>query len=233
MDTEQHQVFIGGIQKFTEDRDFAKFIEKTLPDYDNVVVGISKKRGKNSLIVRLKNCDAKAHFIDVMTGKNYKNRPLKVKNQMDPVANKHFVSMKKLLKPKEVKIVEMTKEEIDSEMKKNLKDKLIPYHNTPYDEQIRLKSEHLKEIFYKFVARVEKEVLSGAEAKLPGWLTNYWLKLEQLQSKENEPKEIVKVEEQKSEQEEEKEGEGDDNISENDNQTLSKVLPCDFDGIIT
>ena len=178
-----------------------------------------------------------------MTGKVYKNRPLRVKDQLDPVANKHFVPMKRLLKPREVKVVEMTKEEMDSEMKKDLKDKLIPYHSTPYDEQIRLKSEHLKEIFYKFINRIEKEVISGSETALPKWLTTYWLKLNEVQNKLNETKELPEgeekeIEDNEEEKEVEKEGEkeGEDNEEEKegegDNKSGLKLLPCDFEGVI-
>lgn len=201
------QVFIGGIQKFAKDRDFAKFIEKTIPEYKDIVYGISKKKQASGLIVRLLSLDAKLVFIEKMTGKVFKNRPLRVRVQDPLVAAKHFVPMQKLLKPRSNELPKVSEEDIKKEMEKDIKDKLIPYHNVPYDQQIRNKEEHLKEIFRKFVKRVETVVNHNQEPKMPVWMTNYW----------NGPKNNSSKEESKEEQ---------------DAEEIDKSLPCAFTDVI-
>lgn len=213
MDTEEErQVFIGGIQKFSNDRDFAKFIEKNVPNYEEIVTGLYKKRNTSSIVIRLVNSEARNAFIDLLGDKMYKNRPIKLKKQFPPLPEKRFESLQKLLKPRDTNFYKPTEEEVKAEMEKDLKDKLIPYHNVPYEEQIEKKKEYLREVFRKFVTRVRKEVQVGHEAALPVWMTNYW---KSLTSGDN-------AEESKEETPQE----------ENKNETSEEKLPCDFEGIL-
>ena len=75
------------------------------------------------------------------------------------MTNKKFIPFAKLLKNRDHALKEATAEEIELEMKRDLKDKLIPYHNMPYTDQIKNKENFLKEVFQKFVTRVSKEVI--------------------------------------------------------------------------
>jgi len=233
--SESLQVFIGGIQKFSNDRDFAKFIEKTIPNYDDIVTGLYKKKASSSVIIRLKNEDAKIFFLDIMAGKMYKNRWLKIKDQEVPVPNKAFASMKRLLRTKECKVTERTEEELKEEMGKDLKDKLIPYHNVPYEEQIRLKSEFLKDIFYKYVARIEKEVETKNEAALPNWLTLYWNSLkDQTAPNESEadPQKVVEIQDDAEEAKDTEEVKEIEELKGVTPSSREKRLPCSFEGIL-
>lgn len=207
MDEEsERQVFIGGIQKFSKDRDFAKFIEKEIPNYNELVTGVCKKRQATAIIVRLHNAEAKAAFVSLLEGKMYKNRGLKLKRQDPPIHVKKFIPLDKLLQQKAPTSKKPTEEEIKEEMDKSLKDKLIPYHNVPYDEQIKKKEEFLKGVFKKYTKRVQREVDIGHEPFLPNWMTQYWatLKPEDIQEN-NQPKveEVDQEENQDAEKEEE------------------------------
>lgn len=69
MDSEEEvQVYVTGIRKYTKDRDFAKTIKKMVPNCENLVLGIFKKRNTACLTVRLTNQEAKSIFIETLTG---------------------------------------------------------------------------------------------------------------------------------------------------------------------
>lgn len=211
-DEKQKQIFIGGVQKFTKDRDFAKFIEKTLPNYEELVEGISKKKNATGLIVRFTSMDSKLIFMEQMEGKMYKNRPVRMKAQDPALPLKFFSSMSRLLKSRENELRKPTQEEIKTEMDKPLKDKLIPYHNVAYEDQLVKKEEFLKDIFRKFVKRIETDVNHHREPSLPIWMTKYWnneltsLNYDQIKSEESK--------------------------GETKTVEIDKTLPCEFEDII-
>jgi hypothetical protein len=214
---EECQVFVGGIQKFSNEKDFAKYIEKNVPNYTEIVLGAFKKKDASAICIRLVSEEAKVLFIDFLTDKLYKNRTIRIKDQFPPHPPRMFHSIEKLLKPNEKKTNIMAEEDIKEEMDKDLKDKLIPFHNVPYEEQISRKEDFLKEIFAKFVTRIEKGVKSKQEKSIPSWLAEYW------SSKLPEP---IEGEEDKEDEEEK-----DDEDAKTPLKFIQK-LPCDFKGIL-
>lgn len=116
-----------------------------------------------------------------------------------------------------------TEEEIENEMKKDMKDKLIPYHNMPYPEQIVQKEIFLKDVFYKFSNRVVNDVESGFELRAPGWLKSYWASLTPTDVK-NDPNSIEELKLAESDPVKEE-------IANTEKGAL-KRLPCDFEGVI-
>lgn len=218
---EECQVFVGGIQKFSNEKDFAKYIEKNVPNYTEIVLGAFKKKDASAICIRLASEEAKVLFIDYLSDKLYKNRTIRIKDQFPPHPPRMFHSLEKLLKPSQNKPNVMAEEDIKEEMDKDLKDKLIPFHNVPYAEQILRKEDYLKEIFHKFITRIEKGVKSKQEKSIPSWLAEYW---SSLIPAEGEGEELKEDEEEK---EEAKDGEE----AKPKYQFVHK-LPCDFKGIL-
>lgn len=62
MEKQEPQLFIGGIPKFTKDMDFAKFLNKTIPDVQDLVYGISKRQNATGLVIHCNSDEAKILF---------------------------------------------------------------------------------------------------------------------------------------------------------------------------
>ena len=126
--------------------------------------------------------------------------------------------MPKLLKNRDNIVAEIDPKQLEEDMKKDLKDKIIPYHNMPYSEQINNKEQFLKQVFAKFVARVGRDCESGIEQSYPGWLKKYHQSIKPAQTEANQTNEEIK---------EPSDANPDPNTPVTDDQ-----LPCPFKGVV-
>ncbi len=157
-----------GLQKFVKDRDIAKFLDKLVPNLAEHLEGIHKVKSATGASLLLKSEESFTHLATSLGDQKFRGRSLNLKPAQKTWDVKKFKPLKDLLKSREQEMHEPTEEDLKEAWGLPLRDKLVPYHSIPYEEQLEKKATFLKDVMSKFVARIGKECNQGDEK--PMWL---------------------------------------------------------------
>lgn len=172
-DSDQKQVCLQGLDTFSDEKKFLKFLKSNFPE-DIKYEGIIKKKGKNFAFISFETLDDKTRFEQYLIANKVssKNKKLTIK----PAKNSAFHNFKKIhtiqheIEQNTNRVFIPKQHEIDYELSISIQKKVCPLWETPYPEQIEGKKKALLSIL-KFINTNARKNLKNDE-NFPKWLKN-------------------------------------------------------------
>lgn len=160
----ERTVCIQNIIKFLNQKQTEKEIAKVAKDYESVY----KPQGKTYCFVTFKTLEAKDLFMDEAPTLKIKNKSIKVKNNK---SNQNINTRQKQQANKESRMDERRKNK-EVKMYSDIREKIIPYYQIDYHEQLRMKEDACRDIF-KSIAGAVMDTVNKDFPLRKQWLISY------------------------------------------------------------